>query len=331
MPGGGGGQSGGPEGPGGLGGGFGGGGGGPADDPSMSMGRGGTGMSNPGQDYGALSDSFGAEIDALNENSSNAQAKTFRGVVIAFATILGGLAMGVPGALLAGTLTAKGLSAARAQALVAAVQSGQMSPEQAAQQGASEVVYGHPDGGPAGNPGSESQVNSSASGKSTSELATQKSTDPKDPTFWEQFVSEWQTAKENIRLNDEFKKTVLSPAFDTYQQRLAGLSQEKTFQPINVKMGDFETSFMPKRAISNAGNILSSEMAEADVMQPKSAEMSYLDRLQGVATTEQGWATQKDIAKISKKQPNDKGSTTDAITDWLGIAKGGSDLIDSIW
>ena len=304
-----------------------GGGGGPANDPSMSMGRGGTGMSNPGQDYGALSDAFGAEINALNEKSLNTQAKVFRGVAMGLLGLLGTVVTGNIGVGLAvATMVGKfGLTPARAQALAESVARGQMSPEQASQRGASQVVFGNPDGGPA----DTEQGGKGKNGKGKN--GKDEVTDPKDPSFWEQFVDEWQTTKENIRVNDEFKKTVLSPAFDTYQQRLAGLSQEKTFQPINIKMGDFETSFTTKRSAQNAGNILSSEIAEADVMAPKSAEMSYLDRLQGIATTEKGWQNQQDIAKITRKMPKDQGSTTDAITDWMGIIKGGSDLIDSIW
>ena len=297
--------------------------------PGTSGGDGPSGASSA--DINSALDDFFGDVDKASaalrggKETISMQAKAFRGLAVAFASILGGLAMGIPGALLAGKLAAKGMSLADAQAMVESVQSGQMSPEQAAQRGASEAVFGNPDGGPA----DTEQGGGGKNGKNKN--GKNKVTDPKDPSFWEQFVEEWQSAKENIRLNDEFKKTALSPAFDTYQQRLAGLSNEDTFKPINIKMGDFETSFTTKRSAQNAGNILSSEIAEADVMAPKSAEMSYLDRLQGIATTEKGWQNQKDIAKITKKMPNDQGSTTDAITDWLGIVKGGSDLIDSIW
>jgi len=147
-----------------------------------------------------------------------------------------------------------------------------------------------------------------------------------NPSFWEQFVTEWRDAKENIRLNDEFMKQQLNPAFDTYQQRLSGLSQDPAFSPIGVQMGDFSTSFMPRRAAQNAQDILKSEMTRSELMQPKSAEMSYLDRLQPIAQWKKDYDLRKKAVKKGIPSGGDSGTFMDSLTDLIGLGTGASKL-----
>jgi len=155
---------------------------------------------------------------------------------------------------------------------------------------------------------------------------------PKSNEFWKKFVAEWQSAKEDIRLNDQFKKDVMEPAFQTYQNRLAGLSGEPTFKPINLKMGDFETSFMPQRAANAAQGILSSEIAKADIMQPKKADMDYLSQLMNIAQYQQNLKNQINITQNQKDALNrdDQGTWLDAIGDVIKVGTGGVDLVGAI-
>ena len=154
-----------------------------------------------------------------------------------------------------------------------------------------------------------------------------KSNDPKSDAFWEQFVEEWKTAKDNIKANDQFKKDMLAPAFDTYKNRLSGLSREPGFAPINVKFGDFETSFNTRRSMDNAQNILSGELARTDIMQPKSAEMDYLGQLMGLAKWQQEMKNKTNWTS-NQKRPDDQGSWLDVINDTLKVVKTGKDVWD---
>jgi hypothetical protein len=163
---------------------------------------------------------------------------------------------------------------------------------------------------------------------------TQPTEDPEDMNginFWEAFANEWHDAEENIRKNDEFMKQQMDPAHQSYQQRLSGLSNEQGFSPINIGMGDFNTSFMPQRSIQNAGNVLQSQNAQAQLMQPRSAETSYREQLAVPAMFERENEIRKWIAKKqakSMKQAGDSGSWMDAITDSIGLVKSGKALWD---
>jgi len=159
------------------------------------------------------------------------------------------------------------------------------------------------------------------------ETVPDKSNDPKSDAFWEQFVEEWKTAKDNIKANDQFKKDMLAPAFDTYKNRLSGLSREPGFAPINVKFGDFETSFNTRRSMDNAQNILSGELARTDIMQPKSAEMDYLGQLMGLAKWQQEMKNKTNWTS-NQKRPDDQGSWLDVINDTLKVVKTGKDVWD---
>lgn len=146
--------------------------------------------------------------------------------------------------------------------------------------------------------------------------------------FWANFAEKWKEAEENIRLNDEFMKQQLDPAFNTYQQRLSGLSQEPGFSPIGIKMGDFSTSFMPQRGRQNAQDILKSQMAQAELMQPRSAEMSYLDRLKEIGMFDREIDVRKWMAKKQKQwqDKGDSGTFLDAATDIIGLGTSGTKL-----
>ena len=156
--------------------------------------------------------------------------------------------------------------------------------------------------------------------------------DPKSDEFWKKFVAEWQSAKEDIKLNDQFKKEVMEPAINKYQNRLAGISGEQNFRPINVRMGDFQTSFMPRRASEAAEGILRSELARSDIMQPKSAEMDYLSQLMDIAKYQQELKNKINITENQKDAYNqdDQGTWLDAIGDVIKVGTGGIDLVGAI-
>ena len=154
-----------------------------------------------------------------------------------------------------------------------------------------------------------------------------KENDPKSNEFWEQFVNEWKDAKANIKANDQFRKDKMQPAFETYRQRLSGLSNEPTFAPINVKFGDFQTSFNTQRSAANAQNILNSELAETDIMQPKRAEQDYMGQLMGLAQWQQEMKNKINLTK-TQERPDDQGSWLDIINDTIKVGKSGAELWD---
>ena len=143
--------------------------------------------------------------------------------------------------------------------------------------------------------------------------------------FWEQLAIEWVDTKENMRQNDKFMKETMAPAFKTYQDRLSGVSNEPGFKPINMKFGDFQTSIMPRQAQQNAEAMFRSQIGEAELNQPKNAEMGYLDRLMQVGMFDREIERRNDASKRANKR-DDSGSFMDAISDTIGVGAAGSNL-----
>jgi hypothetical protein len=155
--------------------------------------------------------------------------------------------------------------------------------------------------------------------------------DPKSDSFWDAFVKEWQGAKESLQNQQKFRREQLQPAFDTYKQRLAGMSNEPGFKPITVGMGDFKTSFMPKRATQNAQSILGSQLSEADIMDPEKANLSYLDRLQTMGQFQKQIEARIDISDKSNRLPDDQGTWLDAAADIMKVGSAGADIYDKLF
>ena len=170
---------------------------------------------------------------------------------------------------------------------------------------------------------------------------------PKSNEFWRKFVAEWQSTKENIRLNDQFEKDVMAPALKTYQDRINDVyeagNRVKSYNPIGISMGDFKTSFTPKRQMMEeelnmqqreqsrgaAGDILRSKFSEADIMQPKKADMDYISQLRDMAKWQQELKNKINITE-NMERPDDQGTWLDAIGDIIGVGGGATDLIGSI-
>jgi hypothetical protein len=267
------------------------------------------GLDNPNIDPQAVQNDFMGinkdiddAIDAAMRGEPTSKLGKFFGNV---AKTLAGITVGRIGAdavgLVIDALQEQGVSYQDAVSMVTNVQRG-MSPKRAASEQ------------------SQSITNSLRTGSgSVPQPPKEKYADPKGDDFWHDFVKEWQGAKQSLNDQQKFRQKKLQPAFDTYQQRLSGLSNEQGFKPINVGIGDFSTSFMPKRSTANAQSLLNSELAETDIMNPEGANLSYLDRLGSIAQFQQELKNRINVANIGREQPDDQGTWLDSFADIMKV------------
>lgn len=279
-----------------------------ANDPGLSMGQQGMLAQNPGQ----FSETNAAAIEAMVQKAPTVKA----GLVTAVAGILSGITFGVPiGVVVAGLVAKTGISKALATTLSNAVATGSATPEQAA---SAVDRYGHAD-----NTSFDPQ-SFTMPGSPTEQEGKQ---DPLNDDFWNQFLAEFRMTKESMEADEKFKREQLNPVFNTYKDRLAGMSNAPGFQPIKVRFGDFQTQFMPKRATDAAKDILATEIAKTDINLPGTVQQRYTDKLQELAQWQQEL---KQAKKIADKQydKDDAGTWTDALADLLDLGSKADDLLD---
>jgi len=251
--------------------------------------------------------------------------KSFGKGIAAVSGILIGVATGnIAAAVGFGALVGKVFSKESVQRAIASIQSGKSPAVVAAglvesNGGRAEVEKNLQD--------ADSFGQISGNGGGGNDGLTKNQLNPKSNAFWKDFVKEWQGAKESLEAQQQYRQEQLEPAFETYKNRLSGLSSEAGFRPINVGMGDFSTSFLPKRSSENAERILRGELSRTDIMDPERANLSYLDRLLGVAQFQQDLKSKRQQREL----PEDQGTWLDAASDTLGLASQASDFIDKIF
>jgi hypothetical protein len=277
------------------------------------------GLDNPDIDPQAVQNDFtsiNSEIEASLASGTGSDGSTTGNIVGTVVGILGFLATGsITAATALGMMTAKNINKAAATNAISNVQQG-AKPNEAFNGIVSDM------GGP-------EQFTQSVS--QPSQASQEAYADPKSDDFWNQLVKEWRGLKDSLENQQKFRREELAPAFKNYKQRLSGLSNEPGFKPISVGMGNFSTSFLPKRAASNAQSMLNADLSQTDINDPERANLSYLDRLKEMGTFQKQIENKINIAGINNERPDDQGTWLDAIADVMKVGSAGADIYDKIW
>jgi hypothetical protein len=276
-----------------------------------------------------LQDHFGNQPQGNTPIDEGMMSKVVSVIIGIIAAVVSGGNIGI-GMTAAALVQRTGLSKTAAESIAANINSGQLTAENA-----SEVVGSLTTADFEG-PGTEMDVTqggrvpvgNDVSGQGTPAAAP---FDPNSYDFWKDFVTEWQSAKSMFAQDDAFKKEKAGDALGTYQKRLQGITGEAGHQPITWGMGDFSSTFMPRSGRNTAKELLTSELAKTDIMQPNKGQMDYLAALRDIAQNERtadNAIALKGATSGKTEQQDDQGTWLDAMGDILSVADSGTDLWD---